>query len=201
MRGRTGRVRVRGRRARGLARVGALLAAGLVAAGCGIPTTGVVEAGEPASGIRPLISLYFVLPDGSLAVRQRSTGGLNGVTDAVALLLKGLSAPEAKIMGLTSLLPPDARGPAVRTGHGSVRVDLRAGAAPLDPRAVDQVVCTAAAAYRAVTPGAGDVHVTVSVAGTPQEGSPDQTATCSAAARSWPFPGAGQARPPEADRP
>jgi hypothetical protein len=180
------RAAVRDRRARagGLAAVG--LAA--LAAGCGIPTTGVVEAGEPASGIHPLTSLYFVLPDGSLAVSQHATGGLNGVPQSIGLLLEGVGPAETKAMGLSTRLPLPTRTPEIRIGAGTVTVDVHALATRLSPTAVDQLVCTAAAAYRATRPGAGRVRVSVTLAGRPQAGSGDQSAVCSHAATSWSFP-------------
>lgn len=197
MSARTGRGR-RALRVRAV-RAGALLAAGLVAAGCGIPTTGVVEAGEPASGIRSVTTLYFVLPNDALAVRRIETGGLNGVGPSVALLLKGLGPGDAKTMGLSTRLPLPTQAPDIRTAAGRVDVDLHAAAPRLSPVAVDQVVCTAAAAYReAGDAGTGPVRVTVALDGRPQAGSADQPTVCARAATSWPFAPAG---PPAATYP
>ncbi|SNX56610.1 hypothetical protein SAMN06272735_1063 [Streptomyces sp. TLI_55] len=66
----------------------------LALASCDIPTTGVVEAGEPASGIRPITPVYFVYDDALVAV-PRTTAWPGNAGDAVRLLLRGPTPGEA----------------------------------------------------------------------------------------------------------
>ncbi|MFF7949695.1 hypothetical protein [Streptomyces griseorubiginosus] len=74
---------------------------------CGIPATGVVEAGGPASGVLPLTPVYFV-ENGRLVTTQRNTGRPGDPTDALRLLLNGPLAGEGgtdRLDGLTTELP------------------------------------------------------------------------------------------------
>ncbi|MER6247144.1 MULTISPECIES: hypothetical protein [Streptomyces] len=74
---------------------------------CGIPATGVVEAGGPASGVLPLTPVYFV-EDGRLVAVQRNTGRPGDPTDALRLLIAGPLAGEGgtdTTDGLTTELP------------------------------------------------------------------------------------------------
>lgn len=58
------------------ARPALLLLAGVLLLGaCGIPTTGVVGSGEPATGIRSTTTLYFTGEDGLVAVPAGSPSG------------------------------------------------------------------------------------------------------------------------------
>ncbi|MFI8535194.1 hypothetical protein ACIGMX_33750 [Streptomyces aquilus] len=66
----------------------------LALASCDIPTTGVVEAGEPAGGIRPITPVYFV-HDGTLVALPRTTAWPGNAGDAVRLLLRGPTPGEA----------------------------------------------------------------------------------------------------------
>jgi len=66
----------------------------LALASCDIPTTGVVEAGEPASGIRPITPVYFVYDDALVAV-PRTTAYPGDAGEAVGLLLQGPTPAEA----------------------------------------------------------------------------------------------------------
>ncbi|MGW2045740.1 hypothetical protein ACWCPF_11190 [Streptomyces sp. NPDC001858] len=71
---------------------------------CGIPTTGVVEAGGPARGIAPTLRIYFV-HDGALIAVPRSTDAVVDVEQAVLGLLAGPTDTE-RAARLTTLLPP-----------------------------------------------------------------------------------------------
>lgn len=151
---------------------------------CGIPTTGVVEAGGPAGGVVPTVRVYFVV-DGRLVGVPRRVAAPVDVRSAVESLLQGPTRLEgAKRM--TTLLSPPA--PALPTSPADTDTDLEGGgrAAPIDavrvsdeggrivvrlspwagkltPLAVDQVACTAVAAQRVIRPG--DEPRPVSVAG------------------------------------
>ncbi|MFF7052889.1 hypothetical protein ACFY94_31520 [Streptomyces griseorubiginosus] len=74
---------------------------------CGIPATGVVEAGGPASGALPLTPVYFV-ENGRLVAMQRNTGRPGDPTDALRLLWDGPLAGEGgtdRLDSLTTELP------------------------------------------------------------------------------------------------
>jgi hypothetical protein len=151
------------------ARAALLAAAGLLLAGCGIPTTGVVEAGEPAQGAHQDVTLYFVrAQDGALVTVPRRVEGTVDAGAVVIMLVNGVSPVEQKVMGLTTALPPPTAAPAVRTHDGIVTVDLRAPAGELSGTAVDQVVCTVLANRGSIAPGGdGPLKVTVTAGGTP----------------------------------
>lgn len=146
---------------------------------CGIPATGVVEAGGPASGTLPITPVYFV-SDGALVAMPRTTELPGDPAAALRLLLAGPMAGEGgsgegvstELPALpTSLaLPPataDASGqpspdePTVTLKRDAMSIRLPAGMGPLSGIAVRQVVCTAAAAYRFTRPSADPVTAVV----------------------------------------
>jgi hypothetical protein len=124
-------------------------AAALLLAGCGIPSTGVVEAGEPGAGLQPTTLLYFVR-DGVLFPVARPVPGPVTAEGAVALLYKGPDVRD-RLMGLISDLPPPTALPSVHTSGSDVTLTLPAGTT-LARIAVDQLICTAAAAHAAEIP-------------------------------------------------
>ncbi len=148
---------VRRRRRRGI--VLTVLGAALV--GCGVQPTGVVEAGEPASGLTRGMRLYFASDAGLRAVPllDREVGGLDA---AMKLLAEGPTAAERR-EGLTTLL--HAPGGYTVTGGGDrVTVELEG---PYWAEARDQVtgqlVCTLASfqSVREAEIRADDVEVTI----------------------------------------
>ncbi|MGW0576907.1 hypothetical protein ACWD25_13250 [Streptomyces sp. NPDC002920] len=91
---------------------------------CGIPATGVVEAGSPASGIRPVTPLYFVRSDALVAV-PRITTSPGDPEVALNLLLLGPTSAEA--LGISTNLPVQqaaepARPPTAEAGLASEAV-------------------------------------------------------------------------------
>ncbi|MEU0408302.1 hypothetical protein ABZ307_10885 [Streptomyces griseorubiginosus] len=153
---------------------------------CGIPATGVVEAGGPASGVLPLTPVYFV-EDGRLVPVPRNTGRPGDPTEALRLLMAGPLAGEGRIDGLSTEVPalptamavpsaasdapgsPPSDGPgAIGTPQVAVRGDtmtiqLPAGMDTLSDTGVRQLVCTAAAAHRLNHPS--DAPLTAEVTG------------------------------------
>ncbi|MGW1778093.1 hypothetical protein ACWCQQ_02990 [Streptomyces sp. NPDC002143] len=122
---------------------------------CGIPTTGVVEAGGPAHGIAPTLRLYFV-HDGALITVPRSTDAVVGVEPAVLGLLAGPTEAE-RAAGLTTLLPPMKLAPTpVPTRDPSTPVD----AVPSEEPAAE---AKAKAKAKAKVEAAESVTVAVSV--------------------------------------
>ncbi|MFE5030820.1 hypothetical protein [Streptomyces sp. NPDC056683] len=165
-------------------------AAVCVLASCGIPATGVVQAGGPAAGVVPAARLYFVR-DGALVAVRRPTDAPGDVESAVRDLLRGPTSAELR-KGVTTRLPlptgaptavpavPADGGTAVvpeaRSWAGLVRVTARAdrilvrlssaAGEPGDPGlAAAQIACTADAARRVADPGAEPEPVTVAFPG------------------------------------
>ncbi|WP_332840215.1 hypothetical protein [Streptomyces buecherae] len=160
------------RRVPGLAPARALglgLGLGLVfgLAGCGVQPTGVVDAGEPASGLTRGMRLYYASEGGLRAVPllDREVTELNSV---IKLLAQGPPAAEQRD-GLTSLVHLSG---ASATGSGS-RVTVRyEGPYPADGRdlGTGQLVCTMARAQAVLDPKVrtDDVEVTIR----PSDGDP-----------------------------
>nr|WSX77978.1 GerMN domain-containing protein [Streptomyces sp. NBC_00899] len=172
-----------------------LLLAGLLA-GCGIPTTGVVEAGEPAAGVHQDVTLYFVrADDGSLATVHRPADTEVDAEAAVGMLFNGAGMFAEKMLGLTTDLPPTAA--TVRTHGGTVTVDLAAPASEVTRTAVDQIVCTVLANPDPGLPDdAGPPEVTVTAQGVTVSGRTGGD-SCTTLTEPWPSkPGGGPTSPP-----
>ncbi|MBZ6210838.1 GerMN domain-containing protein [Streptomyces olivaceus] len=148
----------------------ALLAA--LATGCGIGTTGPVQAGAPASGIqRPgtestTVRLYFAGPYGTRPVTRRTDGPLSP-QQALDLLLDGPTDAERERGLKTNVLPTAAGHLTATTSDGGVdlAVPLRVSSGELDVTAVSQLVCTAAHADLPGDPPATGVDVRFHEAG------------------------------------
>ncbi|MEV0634318.1 hypothetical protein AB0I77_04930 [Streptomyces sp. NPDC050619] len=177
-------------------RRGALAVSALCAlVSCGIPTTGVVEAGGPAGGVVPRIRVYFVADDTLVGVPRRTVAPVDVETAVEALLQGPTGAERAKrlttLLPLQALLPspvpaaPATDGPTegpqeadaaadlvkVVTEDDRVSLELTAGIRELPGIAVDQLVCTALGAQRVADPGARPLPVTVTgPGGRPVEG-------------------------------
>ncbi|WP_128431160.1 hypothetical protein [Streptomyces cyaneus] len=155
-------------------------------ASCGIPETGVVEAGGPAGGVVPTIRVYFAADGALVAVSRRSIVMVDAESAVELLLLGPTDAERAK--GLTTglrppgMLPtlapdpwgtPDASyGPApeglaaagpvrATTGDKGISIELTAAAGELSGLAVDQLTCTVLGVQRLAAPSAEPLPVTV----------------------------------------
>ncbi|MEU3281279.1 hypothetical protein [Streptomyces antibioticus] len=152
-----------------------LLSAALLAlSACGIAPTGVVGAGAAATGVTPTVQLYFV-GDGTLVAVPRTATGPVDAEKAVAMLLRGPTSPE-RLHGLTTELPqlpvePHPQTPAptraplgvtVRTQADTVAIEMPQNLkSPLPRTAIDQLICTAAAARLVAGPDIDSARVTV----------------------------------------
>jgi len=125
-----------------------VLPAAVLLAACGIPTTGVVQAGGAATGIRQLVPgvpmLYFV-KNGLPTPVQRTTGGPDGVEAAVKAVFAGPNAQERRD-GLTTELPVLTATPTVRSSSSWVSIGLPAGTPRLNGTALQQLLCTVSSA-------------------------------------------------------
>ncbi|MFF2007612.1 hypothetical protein ACFVWY_00870 [Streptomyces sp. NPDC058195] len=135
-------------------------ALGAVLTGCGVQPTGVVEAGEPASGLTRGLRLYYASPNGLRAVPliDQRPDDLNG-----ALKLLGATEPPTgqgeQLVSLVRLGGYSATGTGDRV---TVRLDGPYGGSGRD-QATGQVVCTLARAQSVLDPKvrADDVRVTL----------------------------------------
>ncbi|MFJ7946341.1 hypothetical protein ACIQ6K_22220 [Streptomyces sp. NPDC096354] len=138
--------------------LGALLLLALLATGCGIRSTDVVEVGDPATvqvapGAQHGTVLYFISPSspgGLLPVVRpvdnpsaTSGAGDDGRTRGkqLALLFQGPSRAEREA-GLRSELPMGSGQVSVTTGQEGVRVRLPSGVNQLSELARQQLICT-----------------------------------------------------------
>ncbi|MFB7292846.1 hypothetical protein [Actinacidiphila glaucinigra] len=125
------------------------LAAALTLTACGVPPSGVIEAGEAATGMSSpaprtanlvLVSLYF-LQDGKLTVHARKTTAPASVEDAVRMLFAGPTVAERATV--TTELPFLKVGPQVKSNSDSaVYVLLPKDVTPLSQPAMQQLACT-----------------------------------------------------------
>ncbi|WP_329135213.1 hypothetical protein OG552_21145 [Streptomyces sp. NBC_01476] len=116
---------------------------------CGVPPSGVIQAGAPATGMSPATTLYFVArgEDATLVAVPRRTAAPVDPATAVALLLGGPEEYEQPKLGTE--LPRFSAPPSVFTTSGGVLVTLPKDAPRLGAIAVLQLVCTAGAAFTA----------------------------------------------------
>ncbi|MEU1198656.1 hypothetical protein ABZ446_20750 [Streptomyces sp. NPDC005813] len=126
------------------------LAATLTLSACGVPPSGVIEAGEPASGILPssppsvpvVVSLYF-LHDGALKAYPRKMVDPVEVGTLMGQLFDGPTKSES--VTATTQLPRLAETPEVTADSGNgVTIKLPDDAAPFSRSAVLQLACTVA---------------------------------------------------------
>ncbi|MFD3836165.1 hypothetical protein ACFWWC_07860 [Streptomyces sp. NPDC058642] len=156
----------------------ALLAASvLLLSACDIPTTGVVEAGGPASGIPPTVAIYLIR-DGALVAVPRMISDAGEPVTAVESLLKGPTPQErrqqlttelARPLSATTLPTPSPTEPlpeeSVRLMAETDRISLELPgyAGKLTSLAANQVICTAGRAYLLTRPDLDSTTVTVTV--------------------------------------
>ncbi|AWW39088.1 hypothetical protein [Streptomyces cadmiisoli] len=126
------------------------LAAALTPAACGVPPSDVIEAGEPASGMRApgptpsvpsAVSLYF-LSDGVPTPYPRKIGDPADLGAVVSLLFAGPTDGEAGTA--VTELPHLTDAPGVTAGSGGISVKLPDDVAPLSRPAMLQLACTVA---------------------------------------------------------
>lgn len=164
---------------------------------CGIPATGVVEAGGPASGILPYTQVYFI-DEGRLVAMPRNAVRPGDPAEALRLLMAGPLAGEGSTGRLATEVPalptamavpsatpgtpgsPPLTGtPTVTVRGDTMTVRLPAGMDALSDIGVRQTVCTAAAAYRLTRPSTTPLTAVVTAGGgwrvtASDEGCPDR---------------------------
>lgn len=154
-------VRARRRLLGGLA-TGALAGA---LAGCGIAPTDVIDAGEPAMGVKSPgepaadVQLFFYGPSG-LRSATRPAKAPADPEQAIELLMEGPNHAE-RMRGLSSVLPTFPGRLTTATGEGTVVITLPMNAKLLDSASLNQLVCTAANARVPGDKPPGQVAVTL----------------------------------------
>lgn len=129
--------------------LGALVAgAAALSAGCGIAPTDVIDAGEPAAGVRAPglpaadVQLFFYGPAGLRSATRPAKEPVDPQR-AIELLLKGPNHAERQ-RGLTTVLPKFPGPLTAEAGTGTVRLTLPVPLRTLDTASLSQLVCTAA---------------------------------------------------------
>ncbi|MFF4405678.1 hypothetical protein ACFY2W_33415 [Streptomyces sp. NPDC001262] len=153
--------------------------------GCGIAPTGLVRAGEPATGIQEpggsytTARIFFLSPVGIQAVsrHERTPAGPQRAMD---LLLAG-PTPAERARGLITEVPGTIGPVRATAATGAVDVDLPVPVSELQPAAVSQIACTAA--HSAVPGGRPATEVDVRVH---EQGGPPWTLRCSDSGNAFP---------------
>ncbi|MFF4607228.1 hypothetical protein ACFY12_31395 [Streptomyces sp. NPDC001339] len=152
--GRNGRRAVRARR-RLLGGVAGTALAGALA-GCGIAPTDVIDAGEPAIGVKSPgqpaadVQLFFYGASGLRSATRPAKAPVDP-EQAIELLMKGPNHAE-RMRGLTTALSTFPGPLTVATGEGTVTITLPRKSGPPGSASLNQLVCTAA---NARVPGGG----------------------------------------------
>ncbi len=118
----------------------------LLLAGCAIQPSGVTDAGQAPTGLASGVTLYYVDAHNQLRPQFRKTNRLETISDAISLLLTGpgLGSPlQTEIASVPAGIP---RG-GVTTAPGLIQLDLPFTINDVTPLGIDQIVCTALAAY------------------------------------------------------
>lgn len=137
-----------------------LVSAALLLSACGIPTTGVVESGAPATGLRSPTLIYFVKNGVPIPVPRRTSGEVDLVT-TLRMLLQGPDGEEQRA-GVTTAIPPLKLSPKIwSTGTTEVGIQLPPVTKPLSDTAFKQLICTAAHTRHTQDPHVTSVQVTI----------------------------------------
>ncbi|WP_411147024.1 hypothetical protein [Streptomyces sp. x-80] len=145
-----------------------VLALAVILAGCGVPPTGVLDAGEPATGLTKGLQLYYVR-DTTLQGVPRPDTPITDLTSVVKLLAEAPTRAERE-RGLINLVRLNRTYEATGTGH---HLTLRAPGTNLSGKrshlAAGQLVCSLARAqgvlHKEVRPD--EVQVTLDGQGKP----------------------------------
>jgi len=122
-----------------------LAATAVALASCGVPPTGVIQAGGPATVRSPSITLYFLVNDRLVGVARQAPG--TDVGTAVSALFDG-PTPAEDANGLVTELPRLPSRPLVQATDAALTLRFPEGVAPLSDLALRQLVCTASSARR-----------------------------------------------------
>ncbi|MEU6557122.1 hypothetical protein ABZ915_43830 [Streptomyces sp. NPDC046915] len=135
--------------------------------GCGVQPTGVIDAGEPTSGLTKGMRVYFASDTGLRGV-SRPDREVTELGSTIKLLIAGPNASEQH-SGLTNLV--ESAGTCTATGHGKqVTLDMPGTLLSAGNRLLNgQLVCSPARAQSVLEPDVrpDDVQVTLKPDGDP----------------------------------
>ncbi|MGA4983655.1 hypothetical protein ACPB9I_16585 [Streptomyces cellulosae] len=164
--------------------------------GCGVPTSDVIEAGAPASGIpgpapteavaEPATAPLFFLTEGELTAYPRPAGDAADLTSLIRLLLEGPNEKE-RATSATTDLPRLSEAPSVTLTDGAtITVSLPNTSTPVSRTALLQLTCTIHyAAMPFVHPSGGTPRLRLTGTGWTQT-----SPTTACPAKPWAEPGA-----------
>jgi hypothetical protein len=115
-------------------------------AGCAIQPSGVTDAGQAPTGLAHGVTLYFVGARDQLRPQFRDTDSLGTISHAISLLLTGPgpgSPLQTQIAPVPGGIPPGT----VITAPGLIQLEVPFTIQDVTPLGIDQIVCTALAAY------------------------------------------------------
>lgn len=137
----------------------------LCAVGCGLPTTGPVDAGVPGTGIlapaasgQPASVNVYLIGERRLIPVPRTAPGDGGPQQALNLLLAG-PMPEDRRKGLVTAVPADLVAARVTSDGGVIRIDIPTAVSQPTKPAVEQIVCTVTGAKARSTESPGPTAV------------------------------------------
>ncbi|WP_406280528.1 hypothetical protein [Embleya sp. NBC_00896] len=140
-----------------------VLLGAVLTTGCGVPSTGVLTGGEPASGVPTGMRVYFASDEGLRGV-SRPTVEIRDLSSAIKLLIAGPDAAELAT-GLVTLVYVEGE---FHTAVDAGRITLtmpRAHSENPPGQATGQIVCTlsrAESVLRGTRPDAVQVTITTS---------------------------------------
>jgi hypothetical protein len=123
-----------------------LTAVALLLAGCGIQPSGVTDAGQAPTGVASEMALYFVDAHNQLRPQFRKTDRLETISDAISLLLTG-PGPDSPLQTEIASVPAGIPRGTVTTAPGLIQLQVPFTVHDVTPLGIDQIVCTALAAY------------------------------------------------------
>jgi hypothetical protein len=110
----------------------------LLLAGCGVQPSGVVDGGDPPTGVAPGVTLYFVDARGELQPQLRRTARLGTISEALTLLLSGPGDSDLR----TEIASNTTTRVVVTTSPDVIRVMVPLTLSDVTPLGIDQIVCT-----------------------------------------------------------
>ncbi|MFB7368406.1 hypothetical protein ACFC0D_00930 [Streptomyces sp. NPDC056222] len=137
----------------------------LALAGCGVQPSGVIQAGQPATGLTKGLRLYFVSGSGRLEGVSRPHAEITELKAAVKLLAEGPTEAEQQ-RGLTSLATGFSYDVTAKGARVTVRSpDATFAGSRRDDLVNGQLVCTLARAQSLIDPSVRPDDVQVTLAG------------------------------------
>lgn len=118
----------------------------LLLAGCGIQPSGVTDAGQAPTGLASGVTLYYVDAHSQLKPQYRKTGRLETISDAISLLLTG-PGPDSPLQTEIAPVPAGIPRGTVTTTPGLIQLEVPFTVNDVSPLGIDQIACTALAAY------------------------------------------------------